>query len=47
MLNKLGGQIGQIADISFLEINDDILVTAVCVLAGADLLRGEVYEPRD
>jgi len=47
LVNKLRGHISLPADVSILENSDDALDAAVCVLAGADFLRGEVYEPRD
>jgi hypothetical protein len=30
-----------------LESSDDALDAAICVLAGLDFLRGEVYKPKD
>jgi predicted RNase H-like nuclease len=47
LVRKLREHIGLPADVSLLEHSDDALDAAVCVLAGADFLRGEVYEPRD
>ena len=47
LLSKIRGQIGLPADTSLLEESDYAIDAAVCVLAGADFLRGEVYEPRD
>jgi predicted RNase H-like nuclease len=47
LVHKLGEQISLPADISLLEENDDALDAALCVLAGADFLRCEVYEPND
>ena len=44
---KLGVHVGLPLDISVLENSDDALDAAVCVLAGADFLSGEVYEPAD
>jgi hypothetical protein len=35
------------ADTSLIEKNNDVLDAAVCVFAGVDFLRGEVYEPTD
>jgi len=35
------------ADISLMGIRDDAIDSVVYALAGADFLRGEVYEPRD
>jgi len=47
LLIKLRQCIGLPADLSHMENSDDALDAAVCVLAGVDFLRGEVYEPRD
>jgi predicted RNase H-like nuclease len=34
-------------DLSLMELNDDALDAALCVLAGVDFLRGEVFKPTD
>jgi len=47
LLKELRKHIELPTDISLMEKNDDALDAAVCVLAGADFLRREVYEPID
>lgn len=47
LLVKLSKHIGLPANISPMEKSDDVIDAAICVLAGADFLRGEVYAPAD
>ncbi|MGD2157716.1 MAG: DUF429 domain-containing protein [Anaerolineales bacterium] len=47
LLDLLGECIALPQDTSLMEQNDDLLDAAICVLAGADFLRGEVYKPGD
>jgi predicted RNase H-like nuclease len=47
LLLSLGAYIGLPDDTSFMVENDNALDAVVCVLAGADFLRGDVIEPRE
>jgi predicted RNase H-like nuclease len=47
LLRELGMSVDLPADKSLLENNSDALDAVVCVLAGADFLRGDVYKPTD
>lgn len=47
LLNKLGNRIELPRNTSLMEENDDALDAVICVLAGADFLRGDVYKPAD
>lgn len=47
LLEDLRKLIGLPPDLSLMENNDDALDAVICVLAGADFLRGEVYCPID
>ena len=47
MLKQLREYIELPFDISLMENNDDAFDAAICILAGADFLRGDVYEPTD
>lgn len=47
LLKELRKHIELPTDISLMEKNDDALDAAICVLAGADFLRRDVYEPID
>jgi predicted RNase H-like nuclease len=47
LLAEIGEHVGFPADTSLMEHNDDALDAAICVLAGADFLRGDVYKPPD
>ena len=46
IIRKLGEQIDLPADITLMEESADALDAVVCLLAGVDFLRGEVYAPR-
>jgi predicted RNase H-like nuclease len=47
LVGKLGNRIKLPKETSLMEKNDDALDAAICVLAGADFLRGDVYKPTD
>jgi predicted RNase H-like nuclease len=47
IIRKLGKQIDLPAETALLEDSADALDAVVCLLAGVDFLRGEVYPPRD
>ncbi len=45
LVGKLGARIELLRDTARMEEDDDALDAAICVLAGADFLRGDVYGP--
>jgi len=47
IINNLGSQIDLLADTALLEESADALDAALCLLAGVDFLRGQVYAPED